>query len=144
MVESIAGPTNVEVIEGAECVGVGGPGWASKGLRWRIRGSLGDAAERPPLFLVIGAEPNTDWLAGRASASTSGAKYLDRPGRAPAAPMETSAPACSRSAMPLGLDKPCIAEVGDGARSSPLAHLTGRIDRGRAHVVEQRTKPARA
>jgi thioredoxin reductase (NADPH) len=66
LVERIAAQPNIRLLEDAEMVALEGEGRALEAIRWRRKG----AAEEPvpllvrQLFLFIGAEPNTDWLAG--------------------------------------------------------------------------------
>ena len=63
LVERIAGLPNVEVVTGAQVSGVEGADGAIETLRWTVKGQETQRAIRH-LFLFIGAEPNTDWLAG--------------------------------------------------------------------------------
>lgn len=62
LVDRIKGLPNVELVTGAEVSALEGAEHALEALRWR-RG--GEEFRRPirHLFLFIGAEPNTDWLA---------------------------------------------------------------------------------
>lgn len=66
LVERIAAQPNIQVLENAEMVALEGDGRALETIHWRRKG----ASEKPEplfvrqLFLFIGAEPNTDWLAG--------------------------------------------------------------------------------
>lgn len=64
LVERIAGLANVEVVTGVEVSGLEGKDGVLEALRWRARGG-GVETRRPirQLFLFIGADPNTDWLA---------------------------------------------------------------------------------
>jgi len=63
LVERIAGLPNVEVVTGAQVTGVEGADGAIETLRWAVKGEAYERAIRH-LFLFIGADPNTDWLAG--------------------------------------------------------------------------------
>jgi thioredoxin reductase (NADPH) len=65
LVDRILGLANVEVVTGATVSGLEGRDGVLEAIRWR-RGATGEEARRPirHLFLFIGAEPNTDWLAG--------------------------------------------------------------------------------
>jgi thioredoxin reductase (NADPH) len=65
LVERIAASANVEVVTGAEITGLEGSDGMLEAVRWRRRGSA-EEVRRPVrhLFLFIGADPNTDWLAG--------------------------------------------------------------------------------
>jgi len=64
LIERIAAQPNIEVLEGAEIADLEGEGNALQTLNWRRRGE--EALHRLPmrhLFLFIGADPYTDWLA---------------------------------------------------------------------------------
>jgi thioredoxin reductase (NADPH) len=65
LVERIEGLANIEVMTGAEVSGLEGRGGMLEAVRWRV-GGAGQDVLRPirHLFLFIGADPNTDWLAG--------------------------------------------------------------------------------
>jgi len=63
LVERIIGLPNVEVVTGAQVSGVEG----DEGVLHAVRWTAGGRETRRPighLFLFIGADPNTDWLAG--------------------------------------------------------------------------------
>jgi thioredoxin reductase (NADPH) len=65
LVDRIEGLANVEVVTGAEITELEGRDGILEAVRWRQRTT--GPEERHPirhLFLFIGAEPNTDWLAG--------------------------------------------------------------------------------
>jgi thioredoxin reductase (NADPH) len=65
LVDRIASMPNVEVVTGAQVSGVEGSHGILEAVRWRV-GATEEEVRRPirHLFLFIGAEPNTDWLAG--------------------------------------------------------------------------------
>jgi thioredoxin reductase (NADPH) len=63
LVERIAGLPNVEVVTGAQVSGVEGADGVIDTLRWTVKGEETERAIHH-LFLFIGADPNTDWLAG--------------------------------------------------------------------------------
>jgi thioredoxin reductase (NADPH) len=65
LVERIESLPNVEVVTGAQVSGLEGRNGVMDAVRWRVDGA-GQDVQRPVrhLFLFIGAEPNTDWLAG--------------------------------------------------------------------------------
>ena len=65
LVERIGGLANVEVVTKAEVSGLEGDGGRLEAVRWRQAG-VAEEIRRPirHLFLFIGAEPNTAWLAG--------------------------------------------------------------------------------
>jgi thioredoxin reductase (NADPH) len=65
LVDRIRGLVNVEVVTGATIRGLEGRDGVLEAVRWQI-GATGEEVRRPinHLFLLIGAEPNTDWLDG--------------------------------------------------------------------------------
>jgi len=65
LVDRIEGLANVEVVTGAEITELEGRDGILEAVRWRQR-TTGQEERHPirHLFLFIGAEPNTDWLAG--------------------------------------------------------------------------------
>jgi thioredoxin reductase (NADPH) len=65
LVDRIRGLTNVEVLARTSVTGLEGRDGMLEAIRWR-RGASGEEVRRriQHLFLFIGAEPNTDWLAG--------------------------------------------------------------------------------
>lgn len=64
LIERIAAQPNIDVIEGAEVAALEGEGHALSAVRWRHRATgVEHALPTSQLFLFIGAEPNTDWLA---------------------------------------------------------------------------------
>lgn len=101
LVDAIAADDTVEVRTGVEVVGGGGDGWLEHVvLRDRRTGLDSEPLRTDGLFVMIGAQPRTDWLpdgvrrdprgfvlAG-ADAATSGAWPRERPPR----PYETSMP----------------------------------------------------
>jgi thioredoxin reductase (NADPH) len=64
LVDRIAGLSNVELVTQAQISALEGRDGVLDAIRWR--GASGEEVSRPirHLFLFIGAEPNTDWLAG--------------------------------------------------------------------------------
>ena len=65
LVERIEAQPNIELLEGVEITAVEGEGRALESVRWRRKnGGDAGALRVRQLFLFIGADPNTDWLAG--------------------------------------------------------------------------------
>jgi thioredoxin reductase (NADPH) len=64
LVDRITALRNVEVLTQTRVTGLEGSGAVLEAIRWR--GPSGEEVRRPlrHLFLFIGADPNTDWLAG--------------------------------------------------------------------------------
>jgi Pyridine nucleotide-disulphide oxidoreductase len=65
LVNRITGLSNVEVLTRTQISGLEGAAGMLQAVRWR-QGASGEEVRRPihHLFLFIGADPNTDWLAG--------------------------------------------------------------------------------
>jgi thioredoxin reductase (NADPH) len=65
LVDRIAALSNIEVVTGAEVSALEGKNGVLETVHWRIA-ATGEDVRKPirHLFLFIGAEPNTDWLAG--------------------------------------------------------------------------------
>jgi thioredoxin reductase (NADPH) len=69
LVDRISGLANVEVLTRTQITGLDGADGALQAVRWR-QGPSGEEVRRAVrhIFLFIGADPNTDWLAGSAVA----------------------------------------------------------------------------
>ena len=65
LVDRIKGLSNVEVLTRTQITGLEGADGMLEAVRWR-QGSTGEEVRHPirHMFLFIGADPNTDWLAG--------------------------------------------------------------------------------
>jgi len=65
LVDRITGLSNVEVLTGTQITGLEGADGMLEAVRWR-QGASKEEVRRPVrhVFLFIGADPNTDWLAG--------------------------------------------------------------------------------
>jgi len=65
LVDRITGLANVEVLTRTQIIGLEGADGMLQAVRWR-QGASGEEVRRSVrhLFLFIGADPNTDWLAG--------------------------------------------------------------------------------
>ena len=65
LVERIAAQSNIELVEGGEVTAVHGADGRMRAIDYLATGSTGRAARSPSehLFLFIGADPHTDWLA---------------------------------------------------------------------------------
>jgi thioredoxin reductase (NADPH) len=125
LVDRITGLSNVEVVTQAEVTSLEGRDGMLEAIRWRRRGS-GEGMRLPVrhLFLFIGADPNTDWLAGSGVALdakgfvlTGGEAGSDR------RPLETS----RRGVFAIGdvrsgSVKRVAASVGEGAQVVATLH----------------------
>ena len=63
LVERIAAQPNIEVVGQAEVTALEGDGGVLQAIRWRDAAGRETRKEIGHLFLFIGADPNTDWLA---------------------------------------------------------------------------------
>jgi thioredoxin reductase (NADPH) len=92
LVERIGGLANVEVVTGCEISALHGTGSVLDGISWRDRRSGTEIhREVRHLFLFIGADPNTDWLAGSGLKLDPRGFILTGPeARAGCLPLETS------------------------------------------------------
>jgi len=125
LVERIAGLTNVEVVTGVEISELEGHEHALESVCWRDRDSHAET-HRPVrhLFLFIGAEPNTDWLAGAGLKLDERGFILTGPeARAGCLPLETSRPGVfAVGDVRAGSVKRVASAVGDGAQVVAALH----------------------
>jgi thioredoxin reductase (NADPH) len=133
LVDRIESLPNVEVVTGAHVTGLEGSNGVMEAVRWRTDGAAQDV-QRPirHLFLFIGAEPNTDWLAG--SGVTLDAKRFVLTG-ADAGPLRHALETSRRGVFAIGdvratSIKRVAAAVGEGAQvvaalHASLAGITG-------------------
>src|SRR5712691_8813618 len=121
LVDRIAGLSNVEVLTHTAVTGLEGSEGMLEAIRWRRRAS-GEEARRPiqHLFLFIGAQPNTDWLAGSGVA-------LDRKGF-----VLTGADA-AENRRPLETSRRGVFAIGD-VRSGSIKRVAAAVGEG-AQVV---------
>ena len=126
LIDRIRAQPNVEVVTPAEIRGLQGQDGILQNVTWRdVR--TGAETVRPigHLFLFIGADPNTDWLAG--SGVTVDSKGfiptgLDLDGRAPQ-PMQTNRPGVfAIGDVRAGSVKRVAAGVGEGAQVVAALH----------------------
>jgi thioredoxin reductase (NADPH) len=120
LVERIEGLPNVEVLTGAEITALDGENGVLTAVRWRHNGA---ETTRPirHVFNFIGADPNTDWLAG-------GGIALDKQGFITTgvddrAPLETNEPGVfAIGDVRSGSTKRVAAAVGEGAQVVAALH----------------------
>ncbi|HEX8127309.1 MAG TPA: FAD-dependent oxidoreductase [Allosphingosinicella sp.] len=125
LVERIAGLPNVEVIDGAEVSALEGRDRALESIRWRSRASGAETRRGcRHLFLFIGADPNTDWLAESGLALDPGGFVLTgTEARAGCLPLETSRPGVfAVGDVRAHSVKRVAAAVGDGAQVVAALH----------------------
>jgi thioredoxin reductase (NADPH) len=142
LVDRIAAQPNIEVLTGAEIVALEGKGSTLEAIRWR-RGA--EEIRRPVrhLFLFIGAEPNTDWLAG--SGVSLDPKGFVRTGDdldEGRSPLETS----RRGVFAIGdvrsgSTKRVAAAVGEGAQVVAALHAFLAEAGARPAIPSQPTRP---
>ncbi len=121
LVDRIAGLPNVQVLTQTNVTGLEGRDGILEAIRWR-RGASGEEVQQPirHLFLFIGAEPNTDWLAGSGVA-------LDPKGFA------LTGPDTSENRRPLETSRRGVFAIGD-VRSGSVKRVAAAVGEG-AQVV---------
>jgi len=124
LVDRIAGLANVEVLTQTNITGLEGSADALEAVRWR--GPSGEEIRRPMrhLFLFIGADPNTDWLAGSGVALDPKGFVLTGSGTDGAGrPLETSVRGVfAIGDVRSGSTKRVAAAVGEGAQVVATLH----------------------
>jgi thioredoxin reductase (NADPH) len=123
LVDRINGLSNVEVITGARVTELEGEGGMLEAIRWRLKS--GEEARRPirHLFLFIGAEPNTDWLAGSDVAVDRKGFILTGADAGERRPLETSRKGVfAIGDVRCGSIKRVAAAVGEGAQVVAALH----------------------
>ena len=125
LVDRIRGLTNVEVLARTSVTGLEGRDGMLEAIRWR-RGASGEEVRRPiqHLFLFIGAEPNTDWLAGSGVAlDAKGFVLTGADTREKLRPLETSREGVfAIGDVRSGSIKRVAAAVGEGAQVVAALH----------------------
>src|SRR4029453_3526985 len=142
LVDRIAALPNVEGHAGAEVTGLEGAHGRLEAIRWRPR-SGGAEAERKvsQLFLFIGADPNTQWLAGSVALDAKGFVRTGAeggPGDRP--PLETSRPGVfAIGDVRCGSVKRVAASVGEGAQVVAALHtFLARADEAASTPLQAR------
>jgi thioredoxin reductase (NADPH) len=123
LVDRIKGLPNVEVITGARITGLEGQGGMLEAIRWRLRSGAEARRSIRHLFLFIGAEPNTDWLAGSGVALDRKGFVLTGADAGARRPLETSrAGIFAIGDVRSGSTKRVAAAVGEGAQVVATLH----------------------
>ncbi len=125
LVERIAGLSNVELVSGAEVTALEGKDGALEAVIWRdVRTGATTRRLLAHLFLFIGAEPNTHWLAGSDLAlDAKGFLLTGAQVNALARPLETSSPGVfAIGDVRSGSVKRVAAAVGEGAQVVAALH----------------------
>jgi thioredoxin reductase (NADPH) len=125
LIDRISGLRNVELVTACEVTGLEGADGQLETLVWRDSGT-GRETRRPirHLFLFVGAEPNSDWLAGSGVATDRKGFILtgDDSG-ARRRPLETSVPGVfAIGDVRAGSVKRVAAAVGEGAQMTAILH----------------------
>jgi thioredoxin reductase (NADPH) len=146
LVDRIESLPNVEVVTGAQVSGLEGRNGVMEAVRWRVDGA-GQDVQRPVrhLFLFIGAEPNTDWLAG--SGIKLDAKRFVLTG-ADAGPLRHALETSRRGVFAIGdvratSIKRVAAAVGEGAQVVAALHASLAGMAGEPVTVPNPLTPAR-
>ena len=134
LVERIAAQPNIQVVSGVEVTALQGQEGQLTSVIWTDRGS-GEATTRPMghLFLFIGAEPNTDWLAPSGIALDAKGFVVTGPDAGDARhPLETSrAGVYAIGDVRCGSTKRVAAAVGEGAQVVAAIHARFSIPSSR-------------
>jgi len=133
LVDRIAGLSNVELLTRTEVVELEGSEGRLAAISWR--GKSGDIVRQPirHLFLFIGAEPNTDWLAGSGVAlDPKGFVLTGTDAAAGCQSLETSLPGVfAIGDVRSGSIKRVAAAVGEGAQVVAALHAMLGVARAR-------------
>jgi thioredoxin reductase (NADPH) len=125
LVDRVSGLANVEVLTRTELKGLEGEGGLLSAVRWR-RGASGQEEHRSirHLFLFIGADPNTAWLAGGGIAlDAKGFVLTGAQAGENRRPLETSQPGVfAIGDIRSGSTKRVAAAVGEGAQVAAALH----------------------
>jgi thioredoxin reductase (NADPH) len=124
LVDRITGLSNVEVLTKTSVTGVEGRNGTLEEVRWRRAG--GAEMQRPirHLFLFIGADPNTDWLASSGIAlDPKGFVLTGKEASDASRPLETNVPGVfAIGDVRSGSVKRVAAAVGEGAQVVATLH----------------------
>ena len=141
LVDRITGLANVEVLTRTQITGLEGGDGMLEAIRWR-QGASGEEVRRSVrhLFLFIGAEPNTDWLAGSGVAlDPKGFVLTGVEAGGNRRLLETSCPGVfAIGDVRSGSVKRVAASVGEGAQVVAALHrFLGASDHERAVLATQ-------
>jgi thioredoxin reductase (NADPH) len=125
LIDRIAALPNVELVTHVQVTALAGESGSLQSVTWREAGAGDDTRQRlAHLFLFIGADPNTDWLAGSGAALDAKGFLLAGPDASHAArPLETSVPGVfAIGDVRSGSIKRVAAAVGEGAQVVAALH----------------------
>ena len=138
LIERIAALPNVELVPFAEVTDLAGEGGSLQSVAWRdVRTARETRQALGHLFLFIGAEPNTDWLAGSGAEVDAKGFLLAGADAGPAArSLETSLPGVfAIGDVRSGSIKRVAAAVGEGAQVVAALH---------AYLADHPVQPTRS
>ncbi len=140
LVERIRGLSNVEVLTRTEICGLEGEGSALACVHWKNRDTGAESVHAiGHLFLFIGAEPNTDWLAG-SDVALDEKGFIITGGEAKRHALATSRDGVfAIGDVRAGSVKRVAASVGEGAQV--VAALHAFLADTRLSVAEKRNAP---
>jgi len=125
LIDRIAALPNVELVTHAQVTDLAGDGGSLRTVTWRdVRTGAEKSRALAHLFLFIGADPNTDWLA-ESGAALDGKGFLATGSDAApdAHPLETSLPGVfAIGDVRCGSTKRVAAAVGEGAQVVAAVH----------------------
>jgi thioredoxin reductase (NADPH) len=123
LVDRITGLPNVEVVTRTSVTGLEGVNGALQALRWRDADGEETRRAIRHLFLFIGADPNTDWLAGSGIALDEKGFVLTGTAVGSNGPLQTSVPGIfAIGDVRSGSIKRVAASVGEGAQVVAALH----------------------
>jgi thioredoxin reductase (NADPH) len=145
LIDRIEGLANIEVVTRAQVTGLEGRDGALEAVRWRV-GATGEEVRREirHLFLFIGANPNTDWLAGSDVArDAKGFVLTGEDAGADRHPLETT----RRGVFAIGdvrakSTKRVAAAVGEGAQVVAALHGYLAANAGHPTMAASPLRPA--
>jgi len=125
LIDRITALPNVELVTHAQVTDLAGDGGSLRAVTWRdVRTGAETSRALAHLFLFIGADPNTDWLAGSGAALDGKGFLATGSDAAPNAhPLETSLPGVfAIGDVRCGSTKRVAAAVGEGAQVVAALH----------------------
>jgi thioredoxin reductase (NADPH) len=123
LVERITGLGNVEVVTRTSLTGLEGSNGALQVVRWHDTSGNETRRAIRHLFLFIGADPNTDWLAGSGIALDEKGFVLTGTAAGSTVPLQTSVPGIfAIGDVRSGSIKRVAASVGEGAQVVAALH----------------------
>jgi thioredoxin reductase (NADPH) len=145
LIDRIAATPNIELVPYSEVTALEGEAGVLQAIRWRdIRTQVETREPIRHLFLFIGAEPNTDWLAG-SGVELEAKGFVATGGKVGALhPLETSLPGVfAIGDVRAGSVKRVAAAVGEGAQAVAAVHAYLSRDIAGEPPVHVPPQPAR-